>query len=147
MIDIVDSIGEIVSLLPGAPGYVYGDKAFRNLVADVNDYSNGVVFLYTPLTYQGYSPKVYPLLMFFGIPNELLDDPANVRVLQDQMKALSDQFIFRLQKYVDSNNYKLAQSVDKISRTEIENEYDVNLCGVVLQFNLTTYEYGSQCII
>jgi len=144
---IVPVIEDIVSKLVGPPVLVTGRKAYANLAADDLDYANGAVFLYTPLQSTGMIDETYKVLMFFGIKQDLLDPDATIRPLQDQMRTLSQQFLLRLQKYEDSQGYQIVKDIKNVTRTETENEYDVNLCGIILQLDLLPHPYASQCII
>lgn len=140
-------IEDIVSKLPGTPVFVTGDKGYANLISDDLEFANGAVYLFTPLTYTGITQKNYKLLMFFGIKNEFEDFPIHTRPLLDQMGALSDQFLFRLQKYEDEAFRTVTREIKNVKRTEVENEYDVNLCGIILEFELLPFNYMPDCII
>lgn len=144
---MIEVIEDIVSLLPGAPVFITGRKSYANLVGDDLDYTNGVVFLYTPFQSTGFINETYKVFMFFGIKHELLDTDTITRPLIKQMRDLSEQFLLRLEKYEDNDFRTVTKEIKNVVRTETENEYDVNLCGIILQFDVIPYPYNSQCII
>ena len=145
--NVVEVIEDIVNQLQGPPVFVQGRKAYANLAADDLDYTNGAVFLYTPLQSNGMINETYKVLMFFGTKHELNDPDSTIRPLIDSMKSLSQQFLLRLEKYEDTDFRTFAREIKNVTRTETENEYDVNLCGIILQFDLLPFPYDSQCII
>lgn len=144
---IVPVIANIVSQLSGPPVFFKGRKAYANVVADDMRYANAAVFLYTPLQSSGMIDETYKVLMFFGTKHELQDTDETIRPLIDSMRALSQQFLLRLQKYEDIEGKTVVQEIKSVVRTETENEYDVNLCGIIMQFDVKPYPYASQCIV
>lgn len=144
---IYNAIKDIVSLLPGTPAFLPGDKGLQNLLADDLDYTNAGVFLFTPLNYTGIETKTYPLMLGFFKRNEFLDKYENLVATLEEMESLSDQFLFRIQAYKDAQGRKLTNELTEVKRVEVENQYNVNLCGVILTLKLKPFNYSPVCVI
>ena len=86
-------------------------------------------------------------MMMFGIKQDLLEYADNTRPLLNDAFDISQQFLLRLKDYVDTNDYRVTESINNVKRTEFENQYDVNLCGVLVMFDWKPLGYNSECIV
>lgn len=148
-VDIFSTIVLQMTSLSRAVEFKHGEKYFLNGVFDDVDFSDGrcMVALFTPIVSIGLEQPSYPIMMMFGIKQDLLEYSDNTRPLLNDAFDISQQFLLRLKDYVDVNDYRVTESINNVKRTEFENQYDVNLCGVLVMFDWKPLGYNSECIL
>jgi hypothetical protein len=147
---IVALIKEIAEGLPVSespnvyPTFIHGEKEILNSLAD--EVTNVIVALDEPIIYNliastgGYKEKEYPIIMTFLAKTDFdPDQPANHRPCIEQMTALSDRFLNRL----ESNSS--VRSIKSISGTEVKNILDANFSGVILRMTVVPFSDNTSC--
>lgn len=143
---IANNIAAIVAQLVSEPKFVYGTKNELNLLADSQDWSSGVVMLYTLKPVQlkytdSYSiDSTYSLYMQFLYLTEFDQYTSQNEMLVTQAYWMMKEFLVKLERYRETGldaKFFLVNINDKAQSVPIYNKFDVNSTGVDLRIQLS----------
>jgi len=141
---MISIIQAIIAAMTGSPTFIYGDAGWNNFKGD-NTASFPVVFLNEPLMSNdtlhqgGYYEEEYPLQMLFLKKSKLSWTPEEHHVVIDAMRTLRREFVNRLQDNAAVN------TLTGFSTTDVINVMDLNLSGVLIEFNCKLFNTESNC--
>lgn len=143
---IAAQIQAVVAQLVSAPGFIYGTKNELNLLADDQNWNNGIVMLYTlkpiKLAYtESYSiDSTYSIYMEFLYQTEFDQFSSQNETVVTQAYGLMKEFMVKLERYRETatdTKMFLVNVDDKANSIPVYNEFDVNSTGVSLSISLS----------
>src|ERR1700739_1084322 len=143
---IRNSIAAVVAQLESAPKFLYGTANELNLLADVQDWTNGVVMLYNlkPVTLEyteSYSIESrYSIYMEFLYLTQFDEYTSQNEDICTKAYWLMKEFMIKLSQYrevPDDHKFFDIKVGDKNTSVPVYNKLDVNSTGVNLSMTLS----------